>query len=159
MPGVCDAIKAVADPLRAGDRLGFLIAVESGADFGAPIIGVAEKKDGGGGDGTHFAAHFFEALLEVGAVSSCEDDGEVEVEFRLPFDEFVEAIGHFCFDEGILLLFLDVEVAAVAEVDDICARENTDAFGSAVTDFHEAGAAACDESDRCFGIEKRVVEF
>ncbi len=36
------------------------------------------------------------------------------------------------------------------EVDDICAGEDSDALCGAVADFHEAGAAACDEGDGRF---------
>ncbi len=128
-------------------------------DFLAPVVGLAEEEDGGWGDRADFAAHLFEAVFEVGAVPSGEDDGEVEVEFGLALDEFVEAVGHFRLDVGVLRLFLDVEVAAVAEIDDVGAGEDIDAFGYAVSDFHQAGAAACHEGNGGFCIEEGVVHF
>ena len=117
----------------------------SGGDFLTPIVGVAEKEDGSGQD--------IDPTLRLTSSRQCsksvpiaagEDDWEIEVELRLTLDEFIEAVGHFGFDIGILMLFFDVEVCAVAEVDDIGAGEDADAFGDAVAHFHQARAAAGD---------------
>ena len=157
--GGLDAVEAVADPFGAFDGHGFFIALVARGDFFAPVVGLAEEEDGGGGIRADFAADLFEAVFEVGAVAAGEDDGEVEVEFCLALDEFVEAVGHFGLDVGVLCLFLDIEVGAVAEVDDVGAGEDVDPLCDAVSDFHEAGAAACNEGDRRFGVEEGVVHF
>ena len=54
-----------------------------------------------------FAADLFEGVFKIGADAAREEDGEVEVEFRLPLDELVEAVGHFGVDVGVLLLLVD----------------------------------------------------
>ena len=68
--------------------------------FALPVIWGAKEEDGSWLHRADFAAHFFKALFKIGAVASRQNDGKVEVEFRLPFDEFIEAVGHFGFDEG-----------------------------------------------------------
>ena len=68
----------------------FLLTLKAGGDLLLPVVGLAEEKDGRCGSGADFAAYFFEGVFEICADAAREEDGEVEVEFRLPFDEFVE---------------------------------------------------------------------
>src|SRR5580700_8823997 len=99
------------------------------------------------GDGTYFTADLFKAVFKVGPIPSCENDRKVEVEFCLAFDELVKAVSHFHFDIGVLLLLLYVEVSAIAEIDNICTREDPYAFSYAVPHLHESRPSSGDKSN------------
>ncbi len=147
LAGIADAIKAVADPLGSFDGAGFSVELESGGDFALPILGFSKEENGIGGGRAGFPADFFEGIFKIHSDAAGEKDGEVEIELGLPFDEAIEAVGHFGVDIGVLFLFVDDAFIFGTEIDDIGAGENADGFGDAIADGHGAGSASGEKGE------------